>query len=336
MVEAGQDDRKHHQSLSQLAYIDNACDQFESAWQSAERPAIEDYLTHCTAPRRPELFRSLLDLDVDYRRRAGESPSIEEYCDRFPEYDQIIHRGWESANAVAADCYQAGDGSAGIRDESRSHGLEDNANMSVTYASPVLEAGDHPQRIGRYLVERNLGQGGFGVVYLAHDPDLDRSVALKVPREKRFQTPQQLASFIQEVRTAAKLKHPLLVAVYDVQEQNGLPYIVQEYIDGQSLSAWAAQHQPSFDRIAQILVGVAEALGYAHEQGLTHCDLKLANVLMDAQGQPHVADFGLAIHESSQALRKGEVFGTPAMMAPSRYVASHTSWTGAPIYGPWE
>ena len=71
-------------------------------------------------------------------------------------------------------------------------------------------------------------------------------------------------------------------------------------------------------RSPALLVGVAEAVGYAHQQGLTHCDLKLANVLMDTAGQPHVADFGLAVHESVQQLHKGEVFGTPAMMAPEQ------------------
>ncbi len=156
------------------------------------------------------------------------------------------------------------------------------------------------------------------MVYLAHDPKLNRAVAVKVPRRTRFRTDEQVAIFIEEARTAAKLKHPSLVAVYDVQEQDGLPFIVQEFVDGQNLAAWATANQPSFEQVAKVFVVVAEALGYVHQQGLTHCDLKLANVLMDAGEQPHVADFGLALHESAQLLRKGEVFGTPSTMAPEQ------------------
>jgi serine/threonine protein kinase/formylglycine-generating enzyme required for sulfatase activity/tetratricopeptide (TPR) repeat protein len=180
------------------------------------------------------------------------------------------------------------------------------------------EAGPLPERLGRYVIKRQLGKGGFGVVYLAHDPQLDRSVALKVPRRERFRTAEQVAEFIQEARTTAKLKHPLLVTIYDVQEENGLPYIVQEYIAGENLAEWSVKHQPTFEQIVQVLLGVAEALGYAHQQRLTHCDLKLANVLMDQQGRPHVADFGLAVHESARLDRKGARFGTPPMMAPEQ------------------
>ncbi len=83
-----------------------------------------------------------------------------------------------------------------------------------------------PQKLGRYVIQRLLGEGGFGVVYLAHDPQLYRVAALKIPMRERFTTVEQVASFIQEARTAAKLRHPGTVAVYDVQEEEGLPYIV--------------------------------------------------------------------------------------------------------------
>lgn len=93
---------------------------------------------------------------------------------------------------------------------------------------------------------------------------------------------------------------------------------MQEFIEGQNAAEWAASQRPSYHQIARLLIGVAEAVGYAHQQGLTHCDLKLANVLIDTAGEPHVADFGLAMHESVQPLHRGEVFGTPAMMAPEQ------------------
>ncbi len=174
------------------------------------------------------------------------------------------------------------------------------------------------ESIGRYKLLRVLGRGGFGIVYLAFDPQLDRQVALKVPRPGKFTTPVQLESFLQEAQTAAKLKHPALVGVYDIQTHDGVPVIVQEYVEGLNLGEWATQHQPSYERIGRIFVDVCEVLTYVHQQGLTHCDLKLANLLVDVSEKVFVADFGLAIHESARALRKGEILGTPAMMAPEQ------------------
>ena len=185
-------------------------------------------------------------------------------------------------------------------------------------SADLVSATAHPHQLQRYVIERPLGSGGFGIVYLAYDPQLDRPVALKVPKRSRFRTPKDVADFVHEARTAAKLKHESFVAVYDVQEEAGLPFIVQEYVDAGNLAVWAAEQKPPFTQIAQIMAGVASALGYLHQQGLTHCDLKLTNVLMDSNGKPHVADFGLTVHEDALRGRKGQVSGTPAMMAPEQ------------------
>jgi serine/threonine protein kinase len=285
-------DAPDNSSLHQREKIDRLADQFEREFKAGKRPRIEDYIQQFPDLGR-QLLAELLALEVELRRAAGEQPNVDEYRKRFQN-----------------DC----DPVAAV------FGASDSAGSTIDYAvgTSLEDEGPMPQAIGRYETRTVLGCGGFGVVYLAHDPQLNRLVALKVPRRKRFQTPEQVARFIDEARTAANLKHPSLVVVHDVQEHDGLPYIVQEYIEGQNLGDWSAANQPSFDEIARVLVGVAEALGYAHQHGLTHCDLKLANVLMDTSGQPHVADFGLAVHESVQALRKGEVCGTPAIMAPEQ------------------
>ena len=277
--------------LDQREEIDRLADQFEREFKTGDNPQIEDYL-QLQPSLRASLLAELLSLEIELRRAAGNQRSVEEYQQRFPKDRDTVTTVMSPGLARPID-------------------HEPNAATQE-------EDEPQPKQLGRFEIQRVLGRGGFGVVYLAYDPDLDRPVALKVPRRKRFRTAEQVASFIDEARTSANLKHPLLVAVYDVQQQDGLPYIVQEFIDGQNLGQWAAKHHPSFEQVARVLVGVAEALGYAHQQGLTHCDLKLANVLMDTAGQPHVADFGLAVHESAQALRKGEVFGTPAMMAPEQ------------------
>ena len=190
--------------------------------------------------------------------------------------------------------------------------------MTVDLTSEVGCQGVLPVRVGRYEVKRILGRGGFGTVYLAHDPQLERPVAIKMPREDRFEAPGQVESFLCEAKTAASLSHPLLVTVYDVQEEHGRPYIVQEFIDGPSFDEWAGEYKPTFEQLAEMLATIAEAISFAHERGLTHCDLKMSNILIDKEARPHIADFGLAVTESSRTFRRGRSFGTPAMMSPEQ------------------
>ncbi len=285
--------------IEDQAKIDSVADEFEKACQSDQAPCIEDYLERLPELRQ-SLLRELLLIEVDLRRKSGELPKLDDYIRRFPNDRDIVEGVLYPATELKStldELVQTGDS-----------------------GDTELEAEDHsdlPASIGRFQVQRILGMGGFGVVYLAHDPQLDRSVALKVPRRERFKTAEQVANFIQEARTAAKLKHNLLVTVHDVQEIEGLPFIVQEYIAGENLDSWAAT-QPSIAEIVHVLAQIADALGYLHKQDLTHCDLKLANVLMDEDGQPHVADFGLAVHESVRSRHRGQRFGSPPMMAPEQ------------------
>ncbi|MFN0051229.1 MAG: serine/threonine-protein kinase [Planctomycetales bacterium] len=176
-----------------------------------------------------------------------------------------------------------------------------------------------PSRIGRYQIRKLLAQGGFARVFLAHDDELDRPVALKLPRPERYVDRKTLLSVIQEARTAARLHHPGIVTIYDVAEQaDAQPYIAMEYISGKSLRDLMSLGRLPFPRIADLMAQIAEAAHYAHGQGLVHRDLKPGNVLMDDRGHPKVVDFGLAIHESRQALLKGDAAGTPAYMAPEQ------------------
>jgi serine/threonine protein kinase/formylglycine-generating enzyme required for sulfatase activity len=206
---------------------------------------------------------------------------------------------------------------------------EGHAGVTVSMTRATWKANHHPvsaekeewpnlTQLGRYEIQRVLGQGGFGIVYLGIDPQLDRSVALKVPRPNRFADKGELDRFLVEARMAARLKHPLLVAIYDVQQMGDLPYIVQEYVESRNLADWCAATRPSFEQIARIMVNVAEAVDYIHQQGLIHCDLKAANILIDVHGHPHVTDFGLATQESAQNVSKGQRFGTPYAMAPEQ------------------
>ncbi|HUT13598.1 MAG TPA: protein kinase [Thermoguttaceae bacterium] len=177
---------------------------------------------------------------------------------------------------------------------------------------------EHPAAIGRYRVCRVLGQGAFGVVYLADDPELDRPVAVKVPRPGRFSSESETKRFLEEARFAARLQHPGIVTVHDVGRESDRCYIVTEYIQGRTLQQLIDAESLFPAQAAGLVARVADALHYAHKKGFVHRDLKPGNILIDSQGHPHVADFGLAVSEDSQRLYTGQVAGTPAYMSPEQ------------------
>jgi serine/threonine protein kinase len=175
-----------------------------------------------------------------------------------------------------------------------------------------------PSRIGRYRIIRRLGQGGFGRVYLGHDDDLDRPVAIKVPSPERITQPQEVQAFLTEARILAKLDHPNVVPVHDVgRTEDGLCFVVSKLIDGSDLSLRLGQARPSFQKAAELVATIAEALHYAHTRGLVHRDIKPGNVLIDASGKPCLVDFGLALRDEDFG-KGGGLAGTPSYMSPEQ------------------
>src|SRR5262249_17291503 len=169
---------------------------------------------------------------------------------------------------------------------------------SAARANPAVES--TPQRIGRYQVVSRLGGGAFGDVYLARDEVMNREVAIKVPSARLLATTQARELFIAEARSVAQLRHEAIVRVYDFgQEPDGHCYIVYEYIAGTNLAERIkperlAAEPLTLEEVAAIVAQVADALHYAHLQGLIHRDIKPANILLDRRAKPLVADFGLA------------------------------------------
>jgi eukaryotic-like serine/threonine-protein kinase len=179
-------------------------------------------------------------------------------------------------------------------------------------------AAEQPQLIGRYRVEKILGEGGFGLVYLAHDDQLQRLVAVKVPHPDLVSRPESAEAYLTEARTVASLDHPNIVPVFDVGSTDDCPcFVVSKFIEGSTLGQRIKDNPPSVAEAAELTATIAEALHHAHRHGLVHRDVKPGNILLDADGKPYVADFGLALKE--QDYGKGSGFaGTPAYMSPEQ------------------
>ncbi len=172
--------------------------------------------------------------------------------------------------------------------------------------------------IDRYGVERILGKGGFGIVYLAWDQKLFRHVAIKVPHSYLVSVPSYAEAYLTEAQIVASLDHPHIVPVYDVGSTRGHPfYIVSKYIDGCDLATRLKQSRLPIHETVDIVATVADALHYAHKQGLVHRDIKSANLLLDKSGQPFVGDFGMALREHEFGTGPGYA-GTPSYMSPEQ------------------
>jgi eukaryotic-like serine/threonine-protein kinase len=176
----------------------------------------------------------------------------------------------------------------------------------------------HPTKIGRYTILRRLGKGGFGEVFQAFDDDLDRPVAIKVPRPDRVSCPEDIEAYLNEAQIVASLDHPHIVPVYDVgRTGDGLCFVVSKLIEGSDLAKKMKESRPSFHEAAALVATVAEALHYAHSRGLVHRDIKPANILIDAAEKAFVADFGLALSDEDFG-RGGGIAGTPSYMSPEQ------------------
>lgn len=207
--------------------------------------------------------------------------------------------------------------------------------------------GSEPARIGRFQIIRELGRGGCGIVFLAHDPSLERRVALKVPRPEALVSGEMRERFLREAHVAARLDHPHVVAVHEVGEEGAICYIASAYCEGPTLREWLTEReQPvSPQQAAQLVAELAAAVGYAHAHGVLHRDIKPSNVLLarrdaadgneversGAKGGPvfgfvpKLSDFGLAklLEGEADVTRTGALLGTPAYMAPEQAQGAH-------------
>jgi hypothetical protein len=276
--------------------IDAFCDRFEAEWKAGGRPEIKKYVAEAPAPARLELVRELLKLEINYRRKRGETPTPDEYKSVLSEY-------------------------AGLIDEFLAH--------TAPYTPRPLE-GTVGYRIDgladRYRIEGRLGSGGMGDVYRARQLHPDRLVALKMIRPDYLSSDAARERFRTEARALAKFDHPNIVRVFDSSESGGQPYLAMEFVEGGTLAQAATHGQWAVDgwvaarRVAGMVETLARAVDYAHQRGVVHRDLKLANVLLTADGTPKIADLGLARLQEVCTVQTqlDQPLGTYAYMAPEQ------------------
>lgn len=177
---------------------------------------------------------------------------------------------------------------------------------------------------GRYQIVKELGKGSMGIVYQAHDPQIDRLVALKVLREDRVGGEDFVLRFLKEAKAIGRLSHPNIVTVYDVGRDHGTIYIAMEYLEGKPFNDVIRNGQMSLEQNVDIGLQVARTLNYAHSKGIVHRDIKPSNIIFSADGQVKLTDFGIARIEdpdAAQQTQAGVILGTPTYMSPEQVLA---------------
>jgi serine/threonine protein kinase len=219
---------------------------------------------------------------------------------------------------------------ADVQDEVLSLLKSHDASEGFLEPASLLEPGSH---VGQYRIERILGRGGMGVVYLARDTRLHRHVALKSLPPHLFRDPRMHARLKQEARAAAALSHPSIATVYALEEIGNQIFIASEYLEGRTLREEIAAGRVDGARAVAIAVDVARALAAAHERGIVHRDLKPENIIITGKGAVKVLDFGLAqfdvaaedLSSVSRLTDSGTMAGTPPYMAPEQLLGKPTS-----------
>jgi len=318
-------------SVTSFMLVDAACDRFEDECRDGRNPDLARYLTEASDSARALLFRNLLRLDLEYRRRRGETADVEPYRERFPELTHVVDSvarsmsehsdtaGGGSGSAVTETGDEEGVDASDRGRRTESVGLDDDATTQ-TAAPGFAEIDD--LKLAGYEIRRLLGRGGMGVVYEALQLSLNRPVAIKLILSGSFARASELLRFQQEAESVAQLDHPNIIPIYEVGQHRGRHYFSMKLIDGASLDKRLPEFAADPRAGARLVAAIAEAIHHAHQRGILHRDLKPANILIDEGGEPHVADFGLAkrIGADADLTHSRMMLGTPSYMAPEQAV----------------
>lgn len=335
--------------------VDKICDRFELAWQGGHAD-LESHLAEAPEEYRGKLLAELAAIELHYRGHPQSGAiSMDDLIVAHPELATEL-RGCAAAvdggNPPAGDPLDppgAGRHRSHLSDVTlvTEHGSRGLHIRCPHCASPVELLASTPyddvtcrscgstfclvdrtsesastaklRKIGRFELIERLGVGGFGTVWKARDPDLDRDVALKIPRKGQLRA-EEVDFFFREARAAAQLRHPHIVAVYEIGRDDDTVFIVSDFIRGETLADRLKSQPPAVRETAELCAVIADALQHAHEHGVVHRDLKPSNIMIDDDGQPRIMDFGLAKREAGEVTMTcdGQILGTAAYMSPEQ------------------
>jgi WD40 repeat protein len=272
---------------------------------------------------------------------AGEEPDREEFLARYPDLAAELKAFFADREQFRRLAEPLGPTSPSREDRS---GLEDWGGNIVGEATtrddpPTALAGSPPgtksRCIGDYELLEEVGRGGMGVVYKARQISLNRPVALKMIVAGQLASPSEVQRFRREAETTARLGHPHIVPIYEVGEHGGQQYFSMKLVEGGSLADHLARFRKDPRAAARLVATVARAVHYAHQRGILHRDLKPGNILLDAEGEPHITDFGLAkrVDGGDRLTQSAAIVGTPSYMAPEQAAGQRLLTTAADVYG---
>jgi serine/threonine-protein kinase len=277
--------------------------------------------------RPPDLRLQEIITAYQAARRAGQAPAPQELLDRYPDLAEPLRAFLATQETTRSFEIRATPNPTPPTGAGEAPTL---ALPGTTSATPALCGQD----FGDYEVLEEIARGGMGVVYKARQKSLNRVVALKMILAGQLASVEQVRRFRIEAEQGGGLDHPNIVPIYQIGEVGGQHYFTMKLIEGGSLSDQIARWKDDVRGAAKLVAAVARAVHYAHQHGILHRDLKPGNILLDAEGRPHVTDFGLAKHlEGNQASTvSGAIVGTPSYMAPEQVAARKHLSTAADVY----
>ncbi len=304
-------------------------DRFERAWQRDGEADVGAFVPPPDRGDRAAILEELIKIDLEYRWAKGQQRHVEDYLRQFPELgapaaaalaliaEEVRVRQFHCCAPSAAELCQRFPG----RDTELARLLGDTDTEMRTPVARSAGAAEEPlERLGRYELRDRVGRGAFSTVYRAWDPQLRREVAVKVPRLELLADTDGRARVEREAHSVARMRHPAIVPLHEVGQDGERIFLVYDFIAGPTMAALLRQTRPAPAQAAAWVAQLAEALEYAHQAGIVHRDVKPANVMLDHDGQPLLADFGLALHTAAGATltQQGEILGTPAYMSPEQ------------------
>ncbi len=312
------------------ARVTEALDRFDEAWRRTPAPPIDDFLPPPGDPERGQVLRDLVHSDIEYRWKAGLGVPVEDYLARYPD---LASDASLVADLAAQEFHLRRRSDPALRPEEyvkrfprHADEIADRLLAATTGASgpPTHDINGHglpPSLPPGYEAMEELGRGGMGVVLKARQIMLNRLVAVKLIRADLSRHPTARLRFDAEARAVASLEHPGIVRVYDGGVHAGHPFLVMEHVPGGTLAARLRSGTLDPRAAAELVVSLARAVHYAHQNGVIHRDIKPANILM-GEGRaatPRLTDFGLARQlEGGMQTVQGDLLGTPAYMAPEQ------------------